>query len=175
MCSVFTLPDWIYRLLALRYIFLIYLGAIWVKSGIKLNVLTIALSIASIAATVFFRNTDFDLEPWFYNTAWKTHRWLCYYYVSSLMCMVLHWLYCRLNSIEWLVSFIKEIAKSSYEIFLIQMVVFVFVPPLVHHFFRATNLSGFVLFPCVLLMSVFGGVLFRRYAIERFCKREVKD
>ena len=116
VCSLLNIPDWLYRLLTVRYIFLIYLGMIWVKSGIKLNVLTITLSFASLTATVFFRNVDINLEPWFYYTAWKTHRWLCYFYVSNLMCMVLCWLYSKLKSTDWLNSFIKVIARSSYEI-----------------------------------------------------------
>ena len=41
--SIIDFPTWLYRLLAIRYLFLFYLGWIWVKDGIKFNGLTISL------------------------------------------------------------------------------------------------------------------------------------
>lgn len=50
ICSYIDMPDYIYRLLFLRYFFLVYLGYLWVKRGIVLNKINILLSIISITA-----------------------------------------------------------------------------------------------------------------------------
>ena len=37
LCSLTQPPAWLYRILAIRYVFLIYLGWLWVKDGIKMD------------------------------------------------------------------------------------------------------------------------------------------
>lgn len=65
ICSITHMPEQLYRLLALRYVFLILLGYLWVKQGIVLNKRTIALAVCSILAMLFFSYTNFNLEPLF--------------------------------------------------------------------------------------------------------------
>lgn len=97
ICSTIHMPESLYRLLTLRYIYLILLGYIWVKRGIVLNKLTIALSLLSISATSFFSYTHFDLEPFFFSTGWKNHRWICYYFMSTVLILGLKYIYDRLS------------------------------------------------------------------------------
>lgn len=47
ICSLTNIPDSLYRLLCLRYIFLLYLGYLWVQQGILLTKKTTALAVMS--------------------------------------------------------------------------------------------------------------------------------
>ena len=82
VASIIDFPDLLYRLLAIRYIFLLYLAWLWVKTGIVINAKTITLSLLSMLSIVYFEFYSINDEPLFYNTAWKFHRWPCYYYVA---------------------------------------------------------------------------------------------
>ncbi len=125
ICSLIQLPDWLYRLLAIRYLFLILLGWIWVKDGITVNRRMVFLSVVSALAIFYFDNVvsffHIDNEPWFFKTGWTFHRWPCYYFCANGLVYLLHVLWQWLNKSEKINSFIKELAKSSYEIFLVQM------------------------------------------------------
>ena len=80
--SLIDLPEYLHRLLALRYLFLIFLAWIWVKDGIVINMKTISLSLLIAVAIIYFDYFSVDDEPWFYNTLWASHRWPCYAYVA---------------------------------------------------------------------------------------------
>lgn len=80
--SIIDLPDFIHRLLAVRYFFLIYLGWIWVKEGIVINWKSSILSILSFLSAIYFYYFSINDEPLFYQTGWAIHRWPCYYYVA---------------------------------------------------------------------------------------------
>lgn len=121
ICSLVDLPDWIYRLLAIRYFFLIFLALQWLKKGIVLNKWMIVFSLLSMATIVYFRYLSINDEPWFYNTAWKTARWPCYYYVANLYVYFLYLLWTLVNRCSFASRCIKTIASSTYEIFLVQM------------------------------------------------------
>ena len=160
--SIVRIPEWLYRLLAIRYLFLIFLGAYIAKNGsVIINGKVLFMSLASLFVTVFFAYSNYDLEPFFYNTDWKTHRWICYYYISSLFIYLLWLLYERLLTIQWLHSFILEIGRCSYEIFLFQLIVFYFIKKDVF----VTNspyLDDFLYLIVTILLSVFGGMLYNR-------------
>lgn len=127
ICSLMQLSAWIYRLLAIRYLFLILLGWLWVKDGIKLNRRMIFLSVVSASSILYFEYVavffHIDNEPWFFNTAWTFHRWPCYYFCANGLVYLLHAIWQWLNKSEKINCIIKELAKSSYEIFLVQMCV----------------------------------------------------
>lgn len=80
--AIIDLPDSIHRLLAIRYFFLFYLARIWVKQGVVINKKTIFFSLMTLLAAIYFYYFSVDDEPFFYHTAWKCHRWPCYYYVA---------------------------------------------------------------------------------------------
>lgn len=121
--SIISLPENVYRLLAVRYFFLIYLAILWVKDGIIINKTTISISFVSLVSIVYFSYFAVDDEPLFFNTAWKFHRWPCYAYVAIMGVGLLHALYLELSRFKIIESFCNILAKSSYEIFLVQMIV----------------------------------------------------
>ena len=155
LSSIIGLPDWLYRLLAIRYFFLIYLGWLWVIEGIVINVKTISLSLLSMVAIIYFDYYYTPTEPWFFDTAWRCHRWPCYFYVSTLLCGLLYWIYFKTkeNSIIRYVS--RTLAKCSYEIFLIQMVII----PIMHqvNFIDNKYLDFCIRTNLVFVISIMGG------------------
>ena len=161
ICSTIHLPEWIYRLTAIRYVFLIYLGMIWVQKEIRINIPTVFLSLVTIVATLFFYYSDTDLQPLFFNTGWKTHRWICYFYVANILPCVLYKLYVQFSRIEWLNKLIIKIGKSSYEIFLVQMAVFVFLPFIFNHLSLQEHIRLILLFLSEVTISVLGGIYYR--------------
>lgn len=125
VCSILDVPDFLYRLLAIRYIFLLFLGWLWVKEGLKVNWQTTLLCILSFLTIVYFQyfSMTIDNEPWFFNTAWKAHRWPCYFYVSHGLVLMLYYVWQKIQMKEWVCTIAKKLASASYEIFLVQMAV----------------------------------------------------
>lgn len=126
--SVIDMSDRIYRLLAVRYIFLLYLAWIWIKTGIVINRLTTILSVLSFIAIVYFEYFSVDDEILFYKTAWKFHRWPCYFFVANGGVYLLRLLFDFLQNNPFIMKIISLLAKCSYEIFLIQMFVLYVYP-----------------------------------------------
>ena len=133
ICSIVNFPDWLYRLLTIRYLFLIYFALLWIKKGVVLNWKMLVLSLLSLATIVYFRYYSVNDEPWFYNTVWKTHRWPCYYFVANLYVYLLYLLWTAINKYSFVSKLVKRIAASTYEIFLAQMSIL--------HLLHADNLS----------------------------------
>lgn len=119
--SIVDFPDWVYRLLAVRYFFLFYLGYLWVKDGISINKYTIMLIVLSLMSLIYFEYFSINDEPWFYCTTQLTHRWPCYFYRAFGVTAFLFMIYRRVSGNVIVMKFIKTLAESSYEIFLIQM------------------------------------------------------
>lgn len=158
ICSLVQLPDWLYRLLAIRYLLLIFLGWIWVKEGITLNKKKVFLSVLSALAIIYFEYVavyfHIDNEPWFFKTAWTFHRWPCYFFCANGLVYVLYLLWQRLYSVGWINYCIKEFAKSSYEIFLVQM-----CACYARGVFHIPGLVGLVV---VWTVSILGGIALNR-------------
>lgn len=126
--SIIDLPDYIHRLLAVRYLFLFYLAWLWVTEGIVINRRTIILSSISFLSIIYFEYFSVDDEILFYKTAWKYHRWPCYYFVAEGGAFLLYYVYKYLSKNVMIDRIIKLLAKCSYEIFLIQMLVLYLYP-----------------------------------------------
>jgi peptidoglycan/LPS O-acetylase OafA/YrhL len=126
--SITNLPDSFHRLLAIRYLFLLYLAWIWVNKGITINRKTIILSSLSFLTIIYFEYFSVNDEILFYNTAWKYHRWPCYYFVAMGGVILLRCLYDKLCNKEKSKIIIDLLARCSYEIFLIQMLVISLYP-----------------------------------------------
>ena len=169
--SLIHLSQDIYRLLATRYLFLIYLGMKWVTEGVKINKKTTTISLASIIAVEFFVYSKIDLEPFFFATEWKTHRWVCYYYVAILMPSVLYDFYIRIKERKRLFSFIVKIGQSSYEIFLVNMAVFLFFPGIIASVMEAGTLRSMLLFASELFTCIFLGIIFKNRIMPIFDKK----
>ncbi len=129
-CSLTAMPEWIYRLLFLRYFFLIYLGYRLVEKGVVLNLLTVALSVLSLAAVYCFEIREVDWSPWFYHVeAWRTFHWICYFYIAYPMlyalCKFFYWL--PANSL--VENVMCGLGRHSYAIYLFQLFYFAIVAP----------------------------------------------
>ena len=167
LLSLIGFPDWLYRLLPIRYFFLIYLGWIWAKEGIILNVKTILISLLSILSIVYFEYYYTPTEPWFYDTSWKCHRWPCYFYVSTLLSGILYWIYNKVRNNKTIQSITRILAKCSYEIFLIQMIAVPYMPQ-IH--INSTYLGFAIRIVLIYIVSIVGGYYYNAL-YNNFLKR----
>lgn len=123
----FDIPEEIYSIIFLRYIFLIYIGYICVYKGLVINKLTILAIIISLLFTFIFVYSDVDLSPFFYTETrgWKTCHWVCYIYMTYLFLLVIKLIYNKIIKNSIVIDFIVLLGKRSYEIFLFQIIYFV--------------------------------------------------
>ena len=130
-CSIINIPEWIYRLLCIRYVFIIYLGYVLATKGFSINKKTMVLTILSLISICFFNYVNADLSPLFYKSVykWSTCHWICYFFYAFLL-IVLYKFFNKTSSTGTFNSFIQKAGKYSYEIFLFQMCYFEF-----HDFF----------------------------------------
>ena len=132
LCHYTHMPEWVYRLLFLRYIFLIYLGYLMVVRGIVLNIVTVSLSIISIIAVYCFDVVGADWSPFFYDSnEWPTCHWICYFYIAYPMLYVLCKLFYCLPPNSVLENVFCKIGRHSYAIFIFQLFYFVIIAPMV--------------------------------------------
>ena len=115
-------PDYIYRILFIRYIFLIFTGYLIATKGIEINKFTIFVGIIGFFFLYIFNYTDIDLEPFFYTSLinWKYCHWICYFYILYLFLWFLKCTF-TLNANNIIQVSIVIIGKYSYEIFLFQI------------------------------------------------------
>lgn len=178
--SIINLPDRLYRLFAIRYLFLLYLAWIWVREGIIINKRTTLLSFLSFIAIIYFEYFSEDDEVLFYNTAWKYHRWPCYYFVAVWGVYLLRMLYEMLCSRTYIIRFIRLLAKCSYEIFLIQMIVFYVYPSgYIKDLIIISGFNNYIIVDllqliikmiAVFIFSIFIGYYFNLYYNRLICK-----
>ena len=160
--SLTNFPDTIYRILAIRYIFLIYLGWLWVKDGVIINKTTILLSVLSLCAIIYFEYGPIDNEPWFYSTGWRFHRWPCYFFVANGFIAILHYVWKYLKNNKFIVNAVKTIASATYEIFLMQMsVIYLFTTKSIT-FTTNVMLRYIIWLVIVWTISVGGGILINK-------------
>lgn len=159
ICSYVHPHPAIYRLLFIRYIYLIYLGYLWVSWGIVINKLTVFLSILSIAFILLFVYGDLNLEPLFYSNAWALCHWITYFYTAYLFIYLLFFIYSLLG--KHLKSFCYELGRYSYEIFLLQMFVFAFFPSL--DFIGNKYVEVLLRIVLTTLLSIFPVLLYKKY------------
>lgn len=160
--SVVDLPNHIYRLLATRYILLFYLGWLWVKEGVRINWLTIVLSIISLCFILFFEYSTVDKEPWFINAGFRFHRWPCYFFVAYGFTSMLHILWTKINQNGFVVRIVKILAAASYEIFLMQMTVIYLFHRTMLGFITNGVLRYSVWLFIVWTVSIIGGIILNR-------------
>ena len=166
LCSYVDIPEWLYRLLAVRYIFLIYLGYLWVAKGIILNVWTGFLSGISMLFILLFTYADINWEPWFYDTAWKICHWPAYFYAAFLFTVILYGCYKHLG--EKMNGLFCMMGKFSYEIFLMQMFVFTFLPSA-----ERMNIIGNIYLTTILrvllsiILSIVPVLLYKWYQVKK--------
>ena len=123
VCSLTHCPDNIYRIIFFRYIFLIFIGFLLATKGLRLNKLTITADIFSMFFIYLFAYSRCDMEPVFCTSLvlWPLCHWVCYIYIAYFYLTFLKYTYTKLIKCNGLMSCIREIGKSSYEIYLFQI------------------------------------------------------
>ena len=158
--SCINMHEYIHRLTAIRYLFLIFLAWVWIKKGIVINKTTLTLSIISMMSIFYFGYYHFNNEPFFYNTNWSYHRWPCYFYIAFLFCYLLNILYKKISKVSIIDNAIRFLAKYSYDIFLVQMAIIAVVPNC--NFIENKNLAIIIWIMLVWTISLLGGYLFSK-------------
>ena len=126
VCSLVHMQEWLYRLLFLRYIFLIYLGYEMVERGVVLNVVTLSLSVVSLLALYLFDVMDVNWSPLFYYSGgWKTFHWICYFYIFYLMLFFLCKFFYWIPANSWVENTVCAMGAHSYAIYIFQLFYFV--------------------------------------------------
>lgn len=162
LCSILHPTEWLYRLLAIRYLFLIYLGYVWVSEGVQMNGKNIVLSLLSVVAIVLFAYIKLNLEPLFYDSGWTTHRWICYFYAAFLFTYFLRFVYDKVSHWYTVDTVFSAMGKSSYEIYLVQMAVFTVFRRTMLSFIHNGYVQYAVWFIVVVLSSIIGGILLHK-------------
>jgi len=113
-------PEWLYRLLFFRYLFVFYLGIWWGKRGeLKISYTLIFLAILSFFYIYADRYVGNVLSPLVY-PAWQGSHAPAYFW-SIVLVLILF----KLANLDFLLKkTISKLGKASYHIFLIQMVYF---------------------------------------------------
>lgn len=133
ICALCSLPEWIYRLLFFRYVFLVYLGYELASKGYVLNFAIVLLSVISIVSVYMFTYMDVNFYPLFYNIeAWSTCHWICYFFIAYFMFFILKLIYIPIKD-SIIIGLIKEIGKYSYEIYLFQLLYFICISDLINN------------------------------------------
>lgn len=173
LCSTINLPDKVYRLLAFRYVFLIYLGWLWVKDGVIINSKTILLSILSLIAIVYFGYFAGDIEPFFFNTAWRCQRWPCYFVMANMWIGILYWIWNWCKKSNEVQKIVKTLANSSWEIFLAQMLFIGLITSETFDFIGNAYLSLLARMIAIFVVSLIVGISVRKL-IDRSKQNRIK-
>jgi hypothetical protein len=164
--SYIGMSEQLYRLFVARYIFLFYLGWLWVKEGVRINCVTIILSLLSLSAIIYFEYFSVDDEPWFFTTGWKSHRWPCYFWVAYGLAAILYELYQKFKNNNRAVNIIKTLATCSYEIFLAQMTIRFFFLKSTLGFIPNARISFLLWIIIFWVTSIYGGILLNRCVLK---------
>ena len=134
LCSLLQMPEWIYRLLFIRYVFLIYLGYLMVERGIRLNSVSITYSIVSLITVYCFEIKNVDWSPWFYSTeGWRTFHWICYFYMAYPMLFLLCKFFYSLPANSWVENIVCKLGAHSYAIYISQLFYFSIIAPYIRN------------------------------------------
>ncbi len=88
--------------------------------------LQIIISLISLVILLSLYYTKGSLKPFLHDTAWRSYHWVCYFYTALLLPWLIWKLYYKVPT--KIRKSIGEVGKCSYEIFLIQMVIFTLYP-----------------------------------------------
>ena len=171
VCALSAIPEWIYRLTLFRYVFLVYLGYLLATKGYDVNSNTMMLSLVSVASAILFTYTDMDLNPIFYNVdAWSICHWICYFYIAFFIMPGLKVTYSHLGNSAFS-TFVKQIGKYSYEIYLFQLFYFTCISEYLINVLSITNKT---LIPIIIstLFCIIPVLLYKRIK-ERLKKEQL--
>lgn len=122
--SLTNISEPAYRLLAVRYLFYIYLGCLWKKDGVKSKSTLLALTVISGIFVYLQRYEHVNFEPFVYND-WRGYNYLGAFYTMGVIYILNKIFYLPIG--EKLKSGLALLGNYSYEIFLTQMFIFSFI------------------------------------------------
>lgn len=120
----------------------------------------IFLSILSLGVLLLLYYTTGSLKPFLHDSNWRVFHWVCYFYVALLLPWLLRNLYNHLPQKPR--KLIEEIGSYSYEIFLIQMMVFTLYPKIMPADLDKPY-NWIIFFILTTLLSIVPVVLWKRY------------
>lgn len=124
--SVWNISSSLYRLICIRYFFLIYLGYMIVKEeGVIMDLKKLLLSLLSAVAIIILYYGNMDFRPIFFTNvsySWRIFHWISYFYAAYFFILALNTIHKRAR--PQFNSTIEYLGKYSYEIFLFQMFYF---------------------------------------------------
>ena len=167
---VFTISDDVYRLLFYRYLFLLYLGCIIMKYGVKLNVWVYGLAFVSLLVALIEIYTPVDLTP-FLTNKWKEYHWVTYFY-TMLFFLLLVKLYSYIKHMQISAFFVK-LGNCSYEVFLFQMFVFCLISMKRFLFIENEVLRCVVYVLTTIILSIVPVFVYKEY-IKKLYVRVIK-
>ena len=119
LCIVFAVPEWLYRLLYVRYLFAAFLGSCLVSPGFKKGMaLVLAILSGLYIACLSYRGTSSPAMISY--PSWGFQHAPAYFYTVFLVCCLWH-LYYFCRRLDVVIMFV---GKATYHIFLLQMVWF---------------------------------------------------
>ncbi len=124
-CAWFGVPQMLYRLTFIRYIFLFYLGFLLASKSFAINTFTICAASICLLFSAFVVYSGIDFTPLFYPFVNPVCHWFCYVYIAWLLVLVLKYAYGHTQKEGTIMNFLLAAGKYSYEIYLFQMVYFV--------------------------------------------------
>lgn len=159
LCSHFNMDDDWYRVTVLRYPFLIYLGLQLDREGIFLSKKRILYASVGFAFIIMFTYGKMNIEPFFFNTSWKTYHWICYPY----MAYVLMYAICRVYINQGRSSYyMTRIGQASYGIFLFQSL-FYLIPT---EQWSDSIISIAIYIPVSMAICTVGGILLKEKVLD---------
>lgn len=135
VCSLLDIPEFLYRLLFVRYFFLMFLGIYLYYGDDQISFKRYVLAFIGLAFLIVQSIFDYNLEPYLFYSGWNLCHFPTYYYVAFLLLPLIKTLSFRSNWIE-------RVGKYSYEIFLLQMFVFTFFQPALNLFSQISGIDN---------------------------------
>ena len=124
LCSYYDLTEDLYRVLAVRYVFLTICGIYVMEKDFRLNKKLEILSLVGVFFILLDSFTSISFFPLAYKSlGFPGQHWIAYFYTSVLLIYVLKVIHIRLSS-NMFSKMMEFFGKDSYNIFLIQMLVF---------------------------------------------------
>ena len=171
LLSFINLNSGIYRVLFFRYIFLIPLVLDWLNNGFIIDYKRIFLSFLGLVFILLFHYTDFNMEPLFNNNEWRIFHWICYFWVAYALTWLINMAQKKMiNSIVSRMLIIPA-GKRSYEIFLIQMVVFSLIPQSLFALSNSQSFNFVIWFLGVTTLSLLPVILYQNHKQKELTNR----
>lgn len=119
VCSFTHIPDWLYRLLCIRYLFLSVIAWIWLHISDYNRYLLFSLGAMSLAFLLLIIYGWHNTQPLVYLGQWSSQNYPVYFW-TLLLVFALQYSFSRIQHTR-LCSFVCWLGRNSWEIFVVQM------------------------------------------------------